>query len=182
MSNKKEVLILIDFFLPGTKNGGPVKSINNLIIILKSLFKVTIFTNAIDKREPEVYLKIKTNKGYKKNGAIVFYFSKVRDLIKSLIQSKNKIWYANSFFSLKYGILPIIICKLLRKEIIVAPRGELTAGALSIKKFKKNFYLILFKYLINNEGIVFHFTSEQEKNDFTKLYFYLYRSISAYIR
>ncbi|EJL6662437.1 glycosyltransferase family 4 protein, partial [Vibrio cholerae] len=52
------------------------------------------------------------------------------------------------------------------KDIILAPRGELTKGAMSLKGFKKKVFLGMFLLFRLHKRIKFHLTSEQELRDF----------------
>ena len=45
---RKKVLITIDWFLPGTKSGGPVRSYANMIAYFKNEFDFYIITRDTD--------------------------------------------------------------------------------------------------------------------------------------
>jgi len=86
----------------------------------------------------------------------------IYNLYKIVIKSGIDILYVNSIFDFRLSIFPIIVGKILRKRIIVAPRGELCKNAINIKKYKKYLFLLILKYssLLNN--CEWHATSEEE--------------------
>ena len=58
---RKKILISIDWFLPGTKSGGPVRSYANLIDHFKGDFEFYIVTRDTDYCETVPYRQIKQN-------------------------------------------------------------------------------------------------------------------------
>ena len=76
------------------------------------------------------------------------------------IKNSDIIHLSSLFFSLNF--LVFIACKILRKPIIISPRGELFEAAL--KRRKKIKYLFLFLLLkIKSNQIFFHSTSDSER-------------------
>ena len=71
----------------------------------------------------------------------------------------------NSIFSTRFSILFLIFSIFLRKKIILAPRGMLAASALSLKFYKKNIFITLFRLFRLHELIIWHATDEIEVND-----------------
>ena len=173
MISKKRIFIFLDYYLPGTKAGGPVQTIQSLIKLTENQLRYSILTSSIDSREPEVYRNITPKKWEEIEGTPIFYVDGVRSLLNQLniISRDNNIVYINSFFSLQFSIIPIVYLALkrYRGRVIVAPRGELTKGAMSISSFKKNLYLLSFKTFINRKNIEFHCTSVDEKESTQKL-------------
>lgn len=73
--------------------------------------------------------------------------------------------YFNSLFSKNFTLQPL---RLFRKEntpLILAPRGELGKGALSIKPLKKQLFLQAFKLAGWDKKIIWHATAETEKQE-----------------
>lgn len=162
------VIVLVEYFYPGTKAGGPINSVINLTrnLGLSESLNFHIYCSAVDKREPEVYKNIVKNKPIKSDRYTVIYFESVKLLIESIakILRKDKIFYLNSFFSLRFSILPLILFAVFgrNEKIILAPRGELTNGALSLKSAKKRIYVRLFKIFLNQKKLIFHATDKSE--------------------
>ena len=76
---RKKILIIIDWFLPGTKSGGPVRSYANMIAHLGDYHDFYIVTRDTDYCSDEVYPDIQSNTWNKLNEhTSVYYFSNDR--------------------------------------------------------------------------------------------------------
>ena len=72
--------------------------------------------------------------------------------------------YLNSFFSIRFSLFPLLITKfILKTPILLAPRGEFSAGALAIRSIRKKLYLCLLHPLYRH--VVFHATGDVEAKD-----------------
>lgn len=167
MNKKKKILIFIDWYLPGYRAGGPITSIKNLIAQLHGHFDFSIVTTDTDYHEHVPYNNIKSNQWNKLKNCEVFYLSKDKlnpAEIKRIIQeTEHDYLYLNSMFSVYFSLLPLFFSRKVSKKIILAPRGMLAPGALSIKKFKKQIFLSLFRFFNLNKRVTFHATNEDEK-------------------
>lgn len=167
----KKKLFVFPSFYPAYKSGGPVRSATNLINLLKEKYLFDVFTADRDLGDDKPFEGVKIDSWDNKFGnANVFYSSSSKHsfqkLLKVLSTREFDTIYLNSFFNYRYSIQFVILFKLglLKCEaLILAPRGELTNGAMSIKTFKKQVYLFIFKILGLKSNITFHFTSESEK-------------------
>jgi len=172
---KLKVAILIDWFLPGNKAGGPVKSIYSLIQSLQDKIDFYVITMNTDIASNKVY-NIPANQWTKYENINVFYFSKdyfsTKILLKCLNTISPNVLYINSFWSFRFSILPLVLKKInkLNIPIVLAPRGMLEAGSLNIKSFKKKIYLWLSRLLNVYNNIIFHATSDAEKKAIEKFF------------
>ena len=72
---KKTVLIFIDWFLPGYKAGGPIRSVANLITHLRNDFKFLVITRNTDYCETIPYKEIQSDQwNILPDGIRVYYF------------------------------------------------------------------------------------------------------------
>tara|TARA_B100000700_G_C15040272_1_gene854970 strand:- start:1282 stop:2412 length:1131 start_codon:yes stop_codon:yes gene_type:complete len=169
----KRKLFVFPSFYPAYKSGGPVRSATNLIRLLKDKYIFDVFTADRDLGEESPFNNVEIdswNNKYEK--ANVFYSSSSKHSFRKLLSvfkgRKYNTIYINSFFNYRYAIQFVILYKLgfLKTEsFILAPRGELTNGAMSIKKLKKKVYLYFFRFFGLKNNITFHFTSPQEKEE-----------------
>lgn len=172
---KLKVVILIDWFLPGNKAGGPVKSIYSLIKTLQDTIDFYVITMNTDIASSKEY-SVKSNEWTKYDNINVFYFSKKTFSFNQLIKVINNIHpnviYINSFWSYKFSILPLILKKIraLKYPLILAPRGMLESGAMDIKSLKKNIFIIFSKLIQIHKNIIFHATSTDEKKSIQNFY------------
>lgn len=165
----KSNLLVFPYFYPAYKSGGPVRSAVNLIKVLGKKYNFKVFTSDRDLGDTEPFQNVNVGSWDNKYlDAEVFYSSKNTSFLKLIKIFKNEIFnsvYLNSFFDYKFSIRFLFLLSLgfLKCEkVILAPRGELTFGAMSLKSSKKKLYIKLFRYLGLKRRIVFHFTSMEE--------------------
>jgi glycosyltransferase involved in cell wall biosynthesis len=175
--NKKKILCFIDYYLPGYKFGGPIRSIEGFVENFGNKYNIDIITLDRDFLEKKPYNNIHLNKWNKVGKARVFYLPKkffnFFTILKIVIQNSYDLIYLNSFFSLRFTLLPLILRKvcLFKKNInfIIAPRGMLSKENLKIKYFKKYLYIkltSLFNLYIN---LKWQATCKSEKRDIFKI-------------
>ncbi len=163
---RKKILITIDWFLPGTKSGGPVRSYANMIAHLSNYHDFYVITRNTDYCSDEVYETIQSNAWNQLNAhTFVYYFSKDRltkDNFNALLKETSfDILYINGIYSWYFSILPLW---LMRKSpnVIVAARGMLNPQAFTVKGFKKNVFLVVAKLLNLYQNVTFHATNQDE--------------------
>lgn len=171
---KQKILIVYNFFYPGYKAGGPIRSLKNLCDALSSKFDIFIITGDRDLNSKNAYPNIKTNQWTKLDNYQVFYtknsqFS-ISFLHKEIKHIKPNIIYLQSFFGpLTWkSVIASILHK--NKRIIISPRGEFNKGALQFKSLKKKIFIKIiqaFGLFINME---FHATTNEEKSEISTLF------------
>lgn len=87
------ILVFTDWFLPGYRAGGPIRSLANLLAHLKGDFSFHIVTRNTDYQDPTPYPGIQPNKWSKKDGYSCFYIAKpsikkLKKLISDFSSSK----------------------------------------------------------------------------------------------
>lgn len=169
---KPKILIFIDWYKPGFKAGGPIRSISNLVSQLNHQYDFYIVTRNTDYLETTPYATIKTNEWNEIDGANVFYLAAEntnKTTIKKLIQGVNPtLIYCNSLYSPKFTLTPIRIAKKLNIKTVLAVRGMLSEGSLSVKSHKKKVFIQLMRTIGLFSQTTFHATNENEKNDIVK--------------
>jgi len=166
---KPNILIFIDWYKPGYKAGGPIRSISNMVDALKDNFQFYIVTRNTDYLETTPYSNINTNQWNSIDNARVFYLSKEntqRSTIPALIDEVNPdIIYCNSFYSPYFSLIPIYYAKKKNIKPILAVRGMLSKGSLGVKKTKKKIFTQFIKWVRLFRNITFHATTNDEKED-----------------
>lgn len=174
--SKKKLTILIDWYLPGTKAGGPVRSIYSLIALLKNEFDIHLITTNQDLGSAEEYKYVKANEWITMDAVQYYYFSKENlskeNLKKLLLEINSDVIYLNSFWSYWFSIYIVQLKNQgeLNSEIVLAPRGMLGKGALNIRSLKKKIYITLSKAKNFYKNIHFHATNAQEEKDIKQFY------------
>ena len=115
MSNKK-ILCFLDYYTPGYKAGGPIKTISNMVNALGgNHFNFLIVTRNHDLKSDVIYDTVKTNKWQKVGNAIVFYtkidYLFIIRIFKIIKKTNPDIIYLNSFFSKLFSIAILLVLK-----------------------------------------------------------------------
>lgn len=170
---KKKVLIFIDWFTPGFKAGGPIKSVTNIINSLNKFYDFHIVTSDRDINDQTAYNNIQINSWITKEKHKIIYLSpNKRDewILNHLKEVSYDAYYFNSIFSKYFTLKPLLLLNKYcpNKKIIVAPRGMLGKGALAIKPLKKQVFLFLAKIIGYFKNVTWHATNKEEANDVLK--------------
>ncbi len=174
MSEARRVLIFIDHFLPGYKAGGPVRSCANMIEHLKDRYSFFVLTRDREYMEERPYVEVERDAWNQREGYQVFYASD-RNLSKKAICRRIEevdphTVYINGVYSFRFSILPLWIIKRMSHppRTVIAPRGMLAPGAMSIKPWKKRSFLHGARLMGLFKGTVFHATHGQELQEIRK--------------
>lgn len=168
---KDRILALNTFYLPGYKGGGSIRALVNLVHHLQDTFTFRVVTSAFDLNESTPYPPEEQARAVASEGYEIAYLPRGCAQAAGLWRQMREPWdalYLNSSFSPYYSILPLIFRRLMRKTgrpAIVAPRGELMAGALQShprKLRKKKLFLAWARWSGHFAGVVFHATSQEE--------------------
>ncbi|MAD57031.1 MAG: hypothetical protein CMK44_00480 [Porticoccus sp.] len=170
---KKTILLSIDWYLPGTNSGGPVRSFSNLIDSFKDKFIFFIITRNHDYASTETYKGIESNKWIKRSKNLnIIYLSKEKLSFLNLINLYKEVEYdyfwINGVYSLYFSVFPLIYLKMKKEVGIVSARGMLNPQAFSVKPLRKRFYLLFSNCLGLFDKIKFHATNESEKTYINK--------------
>ncbi len=172
---KKNIAVLIDWYLPGNKAGGPVKSVYSMLNLLKDEFNFFVITTDHDLGSSAPYKNVKSDKWVEYNGIPVYYISKTKlksaNILNVINGIKPDIVYLNSFWSYNFALLPLRFEKAgkLKADIVLAPRGMLGRGAMSIKPLKKKLFLSLIKFVNLHSKTIFHATTAEEQKEIHKV-------------
>ena len=171
MSNKNKILIVVDWFAPGYRAGGPIQSCVNVAFALKEQYGIMVFTSDTDYGVNEPYPDIVSNQWVNDlDPAIDVYYSRKSNL--SLKQIKDVVVgtgaefvYLNHLFSPRFVVYPLWLKwrRVIKGKVVVCPRGALYESALSVKRYKKMPFLKLFKWMGIHKMVRFHATNEREQ-------------------
>lgn len=174
MSVKKTILILCDWFLPGYLAGGPIQSVATLTKQLGNDIDFKIITTDRDFKSKKTYSEIKSNVWTVFEGRTIFYVSPENmnpEFILKLIQNTPcDTIYLNSLFSKLFTVYPLKWKQQgkIKNNIVLAPRGMLRDGALSVKPLKKQLYLLYAKLTGLFNDVHWQSTSSQETIEIKK--------------
>jgi glycosyltransferase involved in cell wall biosynthesis len=168
--NPRRILIFSDWFLPGFKAGGPIRSLVNLVEALQDDF--FIVTRNTDHNSAVPYENIPTNKWLRHAGNVqIIYFPEneitFRKVNFLLSEREYDCIYLNSLYSPRFSLFPLICWRLTgsRQRLVLAPRGMLKEGALSQKRAKKRWFIRLSRLSGIFDGIIWHATNKVEEEE-----------------
>src|SRR3989338_1020835 len=171
---KKSLYIFCDYYWPGTKAGGPLRSISAIVNALKNIFSITIITRNHDLCDTTPYPSVISDQVMQQDGYQIIYCSRENTLsnIKKLLKNSPDIIYLNSFFSPYFSVIPQYLLRFTHSKprVIISPRGELGFGALSIKPIRKKWYSRLFKLFNAKDYVEFLTASDSERKEVAQLF------------
>lgn len=168
-SQKKiKVLIFIRNYLPGYRSGGPVRSVANIVRSLSNEYQFYIVCLNRDHGISEPYPNIVRGKWCELDKAKLYYAAEEElnfNFYKKLLRDVGPdLIYLNSLFDRDFSIKPFLATKRgYEVPIVLAPRGELSLGALGLKAFRKRIFLALAKTIGLYKYVTWHASSEGEQ-------------------
>lgn len=142
------ILTIADYYRPGYKGGGPIRTLESLVDHLGDTFDFRIMTRDRDLGDDTPYPGIGRDSWQPVGQAQVRYVSpgglRPDRLAHLLRETPHDLLYLNSFFSTVSVSLMTLrrLGRIPRQPLIVAPRGEFFAGALALKSTKKRAYWV----------------------------------------
>ena len=164
--SQSSILIFTRYYLPGFKAGGPIRSIKNIVSMLDSDYSIKIFTGDRDVHDQSPYdLELNRWLGSDFNNHLIRYNENLFDF-KSIFKNIKvaEYVYLNSFFDPHFSIIPLVVSRVLRKQVVLAPRGEFAESALQIKGCKKKIYISFFRLFSFNKYVKWHATNPEEQH------------------
>jgi glycosyltransferase involved in cell wall biosynthesis len=172
ISQKPKILTICDYYLPGYKSGGGMRTIVNMVDRLHDRFDFRIITRDHDgKLDKEQYKTVKINEWNDVRNAKVFYLSKnnvkISKLRELITDVQPDLLYFNSYFAtLAIYVLKLRKLRMIPKvNVVIAPCGELSEGALQLKSGKKRIFLAYSKISGLYRNIIWKASSEIEKKE-----------------
>ncbi len=165
-----KVAVFCDVYLPGYKAGGPIPSISR-IIETDQQNEFRIITRDRDAGDdcayPDALVRQWQPLGL---GSVAYLRPGLRDaawISRELRRWKPDYYYFNSLHSIMFALLPLSASRsglLPTAEVVLAPRGETSPGALGLKERKKRFARPEIKRLIGKD-VTWHVSSALEESE-----------------
>jgi glycosyltransferase involved in cell wall biosynthesis len=138
------ILTFSDWYLPGSKGGGAVTALVNLIELLGDDYDFRVVTRNRDLGDACPYQDLPAGQWTCTGKARVLYTGRITPwgLLRRVREVGPAVIYLNSFFS-RFTIQTLLLRRLRllpRASVILAPRGELFPAALAIKARRKRMY------------------------------------------
>ncbi|WP_334564151.1 glycosyltransferase [Micromonospora sp. CPCC 205561] len=170
------VLVTADYFEPGYRAGGPVRSLSSMLDTVGPGIDTTLVTRDRDLGASRPYLGL-SGRWVRRGRCSVFYLGarnprQWRDLWRGVRARRFDLLYVNSVWS-SYSIVSVLAARLgvLRVDrILVAPRGELGAGALALRRNRKRLFLLGWRRLLGGSRVFWHATTPLEAADIRRVF------------
>lgn len=170
------ILTFAGAYLPGFKAGGPIRSLANMANQLGDDFDFRIVVPDRDLGDTSAYPGVSVDRWNVVDKAQVFYRSPGavgwRTLVAALREVDYDLIYLNSFFSPASSLRPLFYLRtgrLLKRPVLLAPRGEFSPGALALKPIKKRVFLKLMEAFGFYSETLFQASSEHEAADIRRV-------------
>jgi glycosyltransferase involved in cell wall biosynthesis len=177
MSSKRPViLVLSEFYLPGYKSGGGMRTIVNMVERLSDHFDFRIITSDHDGHlDQEQYDSVRIEDWNQIGPARVFYLPdrKMRaPVLKKLIRDvRPAAVYTNSFFS--KATRTLLRLRSLRQidgmPVVLAPCGELSQSALAFGSARKKLYLRAARVAGLYRDVLWKASNSEEEGDIRRV-------------
>ena len=168
-NSRPVILCALRHYLPGHLSGGPVRSLSNLIDALGDSFEFRVVCLDRDLGVDEPYRGIETGAWRRMGKAQVMHLppriGAARAWPRILREAKPDALYLNSFFDPWFSIVPSTIARASKIPIVLAPRGELSQGALRVKRRKKDLTLRVLRGVSLHARTIWHASSSSEMAD-----------------
>lgn len=170
------VAVIAPHYLPGTRAGGPVRSIASLVETLGDEIEFFVLTHDHDFGTLDPYPNVVRGQWQRVGKANVMYLAnedfRPKALEARIVSCESDVLYLNSFFHPLASIGPVLRRKFggLRDiPLIVAPRGEFAEEALRLKGRKKSGYLAFARLLSLYRDVIWQASSEFEAKDIRRV-------------
>lgn len=168
---RPRVLVLADWYLPGFRAGGPIRSVAHFAEHLEALLDIYVLTTDRDHGCKTPYEGVAADQWLSRSRHRVFYASpgslRWNQLLAIIRAVKPDHLYLNSMFSRHMTIYPLLMHRwgLVSAPVLLAPRGMLMASALAGKPLRKKAFLWLLRSMGIPQRIRFQATNENEAAD-----------------
>lgn len=170
------VLVTCTFFEPGFRGGGPVRSVAHILDAASARVAPVLVTRDRDLGAAEAYPGL-SGRWVDRGRARVFYLARRQprqwyQLWRQLRAMRFDLLYVNSLWA-PMSLVPVLAVRigLLRaRRVMVAPRGECSPGALSLKPGRKRLFVTGWRRVLRSLAVEFHASTEREAVDVRRMF------------
>ena len=170
------VLVFAPHYYPAFRAGGPVRTLRNMVTMLKGDVDFRIITRDRDFGDTEPFAAVRRGEWCDIDGARVFYGAAPDRTLAAIGRMVREVGpdsvYLNSFFDPAFSIRPLVARRLGATgpaiPWILAPRGEFSPGALRLKATKKRLFLTASRLAGLHRGLTWQASSDFERDDIAR--------------
>ena len=173
---KKRILIFCDFYMPSTKSGGGMWTVVNLVDRFCDRYDFYVVTRNYDsKGDTEPFSSVRTGEWNRVGNANVYYVASSDLTTKNAADRVSEIRPTGVFLNSAFSTPVVNFLEARRKglfaeiPVVLAPCGEFSTGALSVKPLKKKLFLAYAKLVGLFRNITWKASSALEYDEIRKL-------------
>lgn len=162
------VLFVCENYEPSVRAGGGARSLVNTVSLLGERFSFKVVTRNHDVGDPRPFADPPSDRWVRVGHADVYYAADrdltLRSLLARVREADPRVIYLNSMFSV-LAIKTLLLRRLGRlggRRVVIAPEGELGAGALATRPGRKRVYLHLARAAGMFRGVLWKAASAPE--------------------
>lgn len=165
------IVALVDYYLPGYKGGGPITTLAGMVERLGGEFPFRVVTRDRDLGDAGPYPGVPAGVPVPVGRAEVVYLAPGRGWARNMRRAAGagaRVLYLNSLFSPRFTLAPLRLLRTGRipeLPVVLAPRGELSPGALSLKAAKKRVFLAWARSVGVYRDVLWQASSEVEADE-----------------
>ncbi|QAY66766.1 glycosyltransferase family 4 protein [Paenibacillus protaetiae] len=164
-NGKKDILIIMGRYLPGYKDGGPVRSIQNLVDYLGEEYNFRILTCDRDHGDTQAYPNIKVNDWNHIGNAQVYYVPPKGfgyKIIRTLTNQADLVYVCGCFNDYAINTLLLKRLGMIKKPVVVAAMGLFSPMEFKLKYRKKKLFTTIFNLTGMFKNIYWSATTQME--------------------
>jgi glycosyltransferase involved in cell wall biosynthesis len=166
------VLVTSAGFEPGFRGGGPIRSVAGIVDTVSDKTELCLITRDRDVGTSNPYPGL-SGRWIRRGRSRIFYLNtnsrrQWLRLRRELCEIEFDLLYANSLWDPTFTVAPIVATRLgliRARRVLLAPRGELSPGALSLKGRKKRLFLRWWGPFLKSMDVVWHASTEKDESD-----------------
>ena len=162
----KKILILAGRYLPGYKDGGPVRSIINLVNVFGREYDINIVCLDRDHGDLHAYPDVKVGEYNRVGDANVYYADSDAynmRLIEKLSDGMDVVYCCGLYDSYARDVMKLNKQHRIKCPLVVASMGSFSPKALAIKSVKKKLFFFVMKLSGMFGNITWSVTSKREE-------------------
>ena len=177
----RTIAILCGRYLPGYKDGGPLRTVVNICDCLGKEYRLKVITNDRDYGDtmayPDIHYDVPNYVGnaevwYLKPGGFTF------SAIQNLTEDADLIYCCGPYDNYAYKSMILKRLNRIKQPLVIASMGVFSEGAIRIKRLKKKVFLLACKFFGLFKKVLWSATSELEKQDIQR---YVGKKATCYI-
>lgn len=175
VDHRVTILVLVAHYPPAYLAGGPTRSVSAIVNRFGPTKDFRIITSAHELGKTDFLPGIEPNRWIgtdPRRHYVGRWWAPVR-VLRAARSAPHIVLYLNSIFSLVFSFAPLLFRRMRlipRTALVVAPRGELGEGALSLKPRRKAIYLSMLRRSGLVEDATWHATTALEAADITRAF------------